>query len=93
MGKGKRKRLMKQTNEIRDYMLSCEACPLLKKKNRLDQKIVHQVMLKLGQADDPEPKPEYWCPVRKCIVDIHKPRSCAPRDAYYEKVQQVARSS
>ena len=80
MGKKKRKR---DRDDIRDYMLSCECCPLHKEgKSHVDM-IIDGVMNRLGY---PSATNKHICTARKCIVNPKKPREQCPwRDEYWKK--------
>ena len=79
MGKMKKS---KRRDLDKDYALCCGCCPLCKKRGpTLTEEIVEGVMKKLGHP--PRVIEEYICPVRKCVVNPMKPRSCGIRDRYF----------
>ena len=80
MGKKKRKR---NRDEIRDYMLSCECCPLHKEVKSTVDSIIDGVMNRLGHPSKPN---EHICIARKCVVNPKKVREdCHFREEYWKK--------
>ena len=73
----------KHRDEIRDYMLSCECCPLCKQADRLVDRIINGVMTNLGYSAKEAP---FVCKSTGNIVNPKKPKEhCAFRDKYYRE--------
>ena len=78
-----KKKRRKNRDEIRDYMLSCECCPLYKETKSTIDTIIGGVMQRFGHPGLPN---KHICTAKKCEVNPKKVREeCGFREEYWKK--------